>query len=243
MSQGLRAPGGQVQSPSGTGDAMEELSIFRPETFDVFWPVLTRMAVAFVCGAVVGAEREWKSKPAGLRTNILICLGAALFTMGSEYMAKHVAFAPQESTRIAAQIVSGVGFIGAGAILRSGRGVVGLTTAATIWLVAAIGVMVGMGYGVLGLVTSVMTVATLLTLGKVERYLMGPCEMRTLEVRLGPDRPMALARLEAILESAQWPTRIDRIETGDGGTRVVFTYCSRHPAHRGVLWDLGQILE
>ncbi len=222
---------------------MEALAVFRPEAVEIFPVVLLRMAVAFVCGALVGAEREWKGKPAGLRTNILICLGAALFTMGSEYMAKFVAHAPQESTRIAAQIVSGVGFIGAGAILRSGRGVVGLTTAATIWLVAAIGVVVGIGFVWIGLITAVMTVLTLLLLGRVEKRIMGPCEMRTLEVRIGPDRPVTLARLEAVLESAQWPTRVDRIESSDEGITITFTYCARHPAHRGVLWDLGQLLE
>ncbi len=222
---------------------MEPMPLLRPEFPMILLPVAGRMAVAFLCGALVGSEREWKGKPAGLRTNILICLGAALFTMGSEFMAKFVAHAPQESTRIAAQIVSGVGFIGAGAILRSGRGVVGLTTAATIWLVAAIGVMVGMGYWLIGLITAVMTVATLVALGRVEKRLMGPCDMRTLDVVLGPDRPVALARLEAVLESAQWPTRVDRIEACEGGTRIRFTYCARHPSHRGILWDLGQILE
>ncbi len=222
---------------------MDPMPLLRPEFQMILLPVAGRMAVAFLCGALVGAEREWKGKPAGLRTNILICLGAALFTMGSEFMAKFVAHAPQESTRIAAQIVSGVGFIGAGAILRSGRGVVGLTTAATIWLVAAIGVMVGMGYWLIGLITAVMTVATLVALGRVEKRLMGPCDMRTVEVELGPDRPVALARLEAVLESAQWPTRVDRIESCEGGTRIRFTYCARHPSHRGILWDLGQILE
>ncbi len=207
-------------------------------------PVATRMAASFLCGLLVGLEREWKGKPAGLRTNVLICLGATLFTLGSEYMATHVAHAPQESTRIAAQIVSGVGFIGAGAILRSNRGVVGLTTAATIWLVAAIGVLVGMGQVALGVLSAVMTVVTLVALGTIERKLLGPCEIHTLEVSLGPNRPLARARLEAMLETVRWPTRVEKVETDDAGrTTVVFSYCSRHAAHRSVLWDLGQILD
>lgn len=209
----------------------------------LLWTVLTRMAFSFLCGAIVGAEREWMGKPAGLRTNILICLGATLFTLGSELMAKHIAGAPQESTRIAAQIVSGVGFLGAGAILRGGRGVLGLTTAATIWLVAAIGVIVGIGLPLLGVITALMTVGTLVLLGRIERRLMGPCEMHTLEVHLGGDKPLTRARLEAVLDSAPWPTRVDRIRSDEAGTRVLFTYCSRHVAHRAVLWDLGQILD
>ena len=219
-----------------------DTGFFSPELGRVLWPVAYRMAVSFVCGAIVGAEREWKGKPAGLRTNILICLGATLFTLASEFMAKNVAGAPHESTRIAAQIVTGVGFLGAGAILRSGRGVHGLTTAATIWLVAAIGMVVGMGFPLLGVMTAGMTVITLLGLGRLEKRIIGPCELRTLEVHLGADQPLARARLEAILESAVWPTRIERIHTDETGTSVSFTYCTRHASHRSVLWDMGQVL-
>jgi putative Mg2+ transporter-C (MgtC) family protein len=213
-----------------------------PELGQVLWPVAYRMTVSFLCGAIVGAEREWKGKPAGLRTNILICLGATLFTIVSELMPNLSPEGPHETTRIAAQIVTGVGFLGAGAILRSGRGVYGLTTAATIWLVAAIGMVVGAGFPLLGLLTAVMTVLTLTGLGRIERRILGACEMRTMEVRLGPDQPLARARLETVLESAVWPTRVERIQTGEGGTTVVFHYCARHASHRSVLWDLGQAL-
>ncbi len=220
-----------------------DAGLFSPELGRVLWPVAYRMAVSFLCGAIVGAEREFRGKPAGLRTNILICLGATLFTLCSELMAKLAAEAPQESTRIAAQIVTGVGFLGAGAILRSGRGVHGLTTAATIWLVAAIGMVVGVGFPLLGLLTAGMTVLTLLGLGRIERLIIGPCEMRTMDVHLGADQPLARARLEAILESAVWPTRVERIQSGEAGTSVSFTYCTRHASHRAVLWDLGQVLQ
>lgn len=208
----------------------------------VLLPVAYRMTVAFLCGAIVGAERERKGKPAGLRTNILICLGATLFTMASELMARLTPEGPQETTRIAAQIVTGVGFLGAGAILRGGRGVHGLTTAATIWLVAAIGMIVGIGFPLLGLATAGMTVLTLTGLGRIEQRIIGACEMRSMEVHLGTDQPLARARLEAILESAVWPTRVDRIRTDESGTTVAFRYCARHASHRSVLWDLGQVL-
>ncbi|GAB4260103.1 MAG: hypothetical protein Kow0092_08710 [Deferrisomatales bacterium] len=222
---------------------MLDLTAVSSDLPGTLWPVLLRMAVSFVCGAVVGAEREWRAKPAGFRTNILICLGATLFTIGSEFAAKYVAGAPQESTRITAQIVTGVGFLGAGAILHSGRGVLGLTTAATIWLVAAIGVIVGLGFPVLGLITAGMTVTTLAVLAKLEKRIMGPCEMRTMEVHLGPERPVAAARLQAILTTAPWPTRVERFVSDETGTTVTFSYCARHASHRGVLWDLGQILK
>lgn len=211
---------------------------------DILLTVLYRMTLSFVCGGLVGAEREWKGKPAGLRTNILICLGATLYTVGSELAALFVAGAPQEATRITAQIVTGVGFLGAGAIVRSGRGiVVGLTTAATIWLVAAIGVIVGLGFPIVGLLTACMSVLTLVLLNRAEKRIMGPCDMRTLQVHVGSDRPLDLARLEAVLESASWPSRVESVRSDASGTTVVFSYCARHPSHRSILWDLGQVAE
>jgi putative Mg2+ transporter-C (MgtC) family protein len=111
--------------------------------------VLGKLLLATILGGAIGMEREVAGKPAGLRTNILICVGAALFTQLSIDIAQ-VGFTPVgapygDTTRIAAQIVSGIGFLGAGAILHGGGSVVGLTTAATIWVVAAIGAAVGAG--------------------------------------------------------------------------------------------------
>jgi putative Mg2+ transporter-C (MgtC) family protein len=216
--------------------------LLMPRTIpEVLVPVLFRMAMSFLCGAIVGAEREWRGKAAGLRTNILICLGATLFTIGSELSATRLANAPQEMGRITAQIVTGVGFLGAGAILRSGHGVIGLTTAATIWLVAAIGVIVGLGFPFLGFLTAIMTFLTLMLLGRAEKRMMGPCDMRTLEIRISADRPLEAARLEAILDSAVWPSRVEAIRRDETGTWVTFSYCIRHPSHRGILWELGQV--
>jgi len=111
--------------------------------------VLAKLLLATFLGGAIGLEREFAGKSAGLRTNILICVGAALFTQLSMDIAR-VGFTPDgrpygDTTRIAAQIVSGIGFLGAGAILRGSGSIIGLTTAATIWLVAAVGVAVGSG--------------------------------------------------------------------------------------------------
>jgi len=110
-------------------------------TVNLDWELFGRMALATVLGSVVGFERALRDKPAGFRTNILICLGACVFTLAS----MSVSDALVDKTRIAAQVVSGVGFLGAGAIIRDAKGVVGLTTAATIWAVAAIGMATGLG--------------------------------------------------------------------------------------------------
>lgn len=119
------------------------------------------MVVTAVClGGLVGFDRERKHKSAGIKTNILICLGAMLYTIVS-IMNQKLSNAPADPSRIAAQVVSGVGFLGAGAIIRGSGGVIGLTTAATIWVVAAIGVTIGSGFP---LFATLITITTLVVL-------------------------------------------------------------------------------
>ena len=129
---------------------------------DVIW----RLLLAAGLGAALGLEREYRQKPAGLRTNILIALGSALFTIASSLIG-HDAGSPD---RISAQIVTGIGFLGGGAILRSGNTVHGLTTAATIWVNAAIGMAAGAGYFLLATVTAALTLIVLVLLPPIETY-------------------------------------------------------------------------
>ncbi|MHC4758170.1 MAG: MgtC/SapB family protein [Planctomycetota bacterium] len=114
---------------------------------------------------LVPLEREIHGKSAGLRTNILICVGAAIFTMVSKQMAG----TNDSHTRIAAQVVTGVGFLGAGAIIQDRGGVHGLTTAASIWLVASIGMACGAQFYYLALIGTVLTIAVLLGLTPVTK--------------------------------------------------------------------------
>ena len=138
--------------------------------------LLLKLLLATLLGGAIGFEREVAGKPAGLRTNILICVGAALFTHLSINIAQ-IGFTPDgrpygDTTRIAAQIVSGIGFLGAGAILHAHGAIVGLTTAATIWVVAAIGAAIGAGAYVEGVGTSVLIILVLVGLRPVERRLL-----------------------------------------------------------------------
>ncbi len=113
-----------------------------------FW---ARIVATIVCGSVIGWERIHSHKPVGVRTSTLICMGAAVFVMSQELILKQAAV-QIDYTRIVAQIVTGVGFLGAGAIIHQGVSVKGLTSAATIWALAAIGVVIGIGYPLTGLV-------------------------------------------------------------------------------------------
>ena len=127
---------------------------------------LISVILAIFFGAAIGVEREISGKAAGLRTNVLICLGAAVFTIISKQMAGP---GNDSVTRIAAQIVTGVGFLGAGAIIRDRGGVHGLTTAATIWLVSSIGMACGAGFFLLAFITTVMAIIVLKVLGKFDK--------------------------------------------------------------------------
>ncbi len=137
------------------------------------WPhVLLRLSVAALLGGAIGMERELRERQAGLRTHLVVCVGSALFTLVSaygfrEFLVSGGSLVRTDPTRIAAQIVSGIGFLGAGAIIRQGLSVRGLTTAATLWLVAAIGMASGAGYYSAAFIA---TIGALLTLGPLRIF-------------------------------------------------------------------------
>lgn len=127
--------------------------------------IIIRLALAFALGAIIGAEREYLSKSAGLRTLILISTGSCLFTLIS------IAISTQSSDRIASNIVTGIGFLGAGVIFQTGNKVNGLTTAATIWSVAALGMSVGAGYYMAAGIACALIILTLIVLNYFESWI------------------------------------------------------------------------
>lgn len=130
--------------------------------------LLGHLALAAVLGGAIGWEREHAHKPAGLRTNILICVGAALLADLSLNVSRMSPTGVADPGRIAAQIVSGIGFLGAGTILQSRGHVTGLTTAATLWVVAAIGMAVGFGRTVEAVGTSALVLVALVPLRHID---------------------------------------------------------------------------
>jgi putative Mg2+ transporter-C (MgtC) family protein len=122
--------------------------------------LLLRLALAAALGAAIGIEREIREQEAGLRTHTLVSLGAALFTVAGAYGFRDFG-GPVDPTRVAAQVVTGIGFLGAGAIIRMGLSVRGLTTAATLWVVAAIGLASGAGYYSAAIITTALVLLSL----------------------------------------------------------------------------------
>lgn len=137
--------------------------------------MLIRLVMAVLLGSLVGYERERQGKPAGLRTHAMVALGAALFTVVSVY-----GFGPTADTsRVAAMIVSGIGFLGAGAILHERGSVQGLTTAASLWVTAAIGIAVGVGMVLMSLATAALVFAVLRFAPNVRQRVVHEASVRT----------------------------------------------------------------
>ncbi len=156
-----------------------------------------RLLLAALLGGLVGFERERHNRPAGLRTHILVCVGAALVMMVSVF-----GFAGDEiqgdQARIAAQVVSGIGFLGAGTILRQGSAIRGLTTAASLWVVAAVGLAVGIGMYMAATFATVLVLAALFALTRVESFMArGRCK-KSLWIR-AVDQPGLLGRVGTVL--------------------------------------------
>ena len=154
-------------------DPIEQLKVhlFYIGEVNVFVGIFVEIVTAFILGGLIGYDREKKMKSAGIKTNILICLGATLYTAIS--LLNHQAFmgGPSDVNRIAAQIVSGIGFLGAGAIMRGSRGISGLTTAATIWVVAAIGVTIGSGHPIIASIFTLITLVVLKLLNPIYKLI------------------------------------------------------------------------
>lgn len=160
--------------------------------------IALKLLVAVVCGGAIGFERELSRKPAGLRTNVLICVGAALFMIVSRHISGGAAYT--DPARLVAQVVTGIGFIGAGVILQSRGSITGLTTAATIFVVSAVGITIGEGMFTVALMTTVLIIVVLAMMRKVERAFVRRRRLFHYLLKTA-DAPQALARLFELLES------------------------------------------
>jgi putative Mg2+ transporter-C (MgtC) family protein len=132
---------------------------------------IVKILMALVCGGLIGYEREFKNRPAGLRTHILVCIGAALVMVVAQFMYNNDASKSIDTTRLGAQVISGIGFLGAGTIIRERFGVKGLTTAASLWAVACIGIAVGSGYYLIAGITTVLIIGSLVLFRKLEKVM------------------------------------------------------------------------
>jgi putative Mg2+ transporter-C (MgtC) family protein len=183
---------------------------------------LLRLALAAALGGLIGVEREIREREAGLRTHMLVALGSALFTIVSAYgfhafLASGQSVVRADPTRIAAQIVTGIGFLGAGAIIRQGLSVRGLTTAATLWVVAAIGLAAGAGYYSAAVITTALVLVSLWPLRIAAYKLLH--RYRAEEGRLLVELHAGTSPGAVIDEVERTGARIETIEVSQEGDR------------------------
>jgi putative Mg2+ transporter-C (MgtC) family protein len=187
---------------------------------DITWgEIALRLGIAGALTGAIGLEREYRDRAAGLRTHMLVGVGSALFTIVSAYAWGDFVFDRTQGTvfdptRIAAQIVTGIGFLGAGAIIRQGLSIRGLTTAAGLWVVAAIGMAAGAGYWPAALLGTGIVLVGLGPLQFVEGWIAKRRSAGgSVEINIRPDEP--LAPLLAVLEGKH--ARVRRIHLDEGG--------------------------
>ena len=221
---------------------MESKELF----FSVLSVFLVRSGFAVLCGAIIGIERERKGKPAGFRTNTLICFGSSLYMLVSEFLLR-MPGNQVDPTRIAAQVVTGIGFLGAGTIIQSRGTITGLTSAATIWVAAGIGLLVGAGFPWLGLLASLLTVGTLVILGRIEPKLLGKCHFVGCDIVFLDDGGRARAEITSLLvEHDVDLSNIEASTVTQNSSKLRIRFCDKHPTHHrflAELWRTPGILE
>jgi len=193
------------------------------------WIQIILAPVAAICGALVGMEREAKEKPAGLRTMSLVCLGSCVFTLASYAFTTTTG----DSGRVAAQIVTGIGFLGGGMLLRGPAGITGATTAATIWVVAAMGIVIGTGHCIGGIALTLLIVGVLRTVGAWEQTRFGGGHELKFSVVFDPARGKSLVKVRHTFEEfGLHRDRITESDAGDGRVRwAVHCYVSERKRH------------
>ncbi|MBZ5548935.1 MAG: MgtC/SapB family protein [Acidobacteriia bacterium] len=201
----------------------QSLHLLWNELSGVLSSTLTRLVVAAILGGIIGLERQLRHKPAGLRTNMFICFGAAMFTV----LSRQLAGTEADSARIAAQIIPGIGFIGAGSILHSRGSVTGLTTAATLFVVASVGMAVGGGLYLTACFATAIILIALALLGRLERTYALRTALTTYEVT-GRNVDSMLREVNRILNEEKLTMQRVHLASADPDFRLVFAVdCER----------------
>lgn len=209
--------------------------MFRDLLSSVLGSSIARLILAAILGGLIGLEREMKHRPAGLRTNLFICFGAAMFTIMSDQLAvEHLG----DHTRIAAQIIPGIGFIGAGSILHyRGDLVTGITSAATLFVVASIGMAVGGGLYLTATFATVLILLCLFLLGRLEEWSNVKIELHTYEVT-GPTAEGITDEINRLLEPVHSIMQNVQVATTKQHVRLQFDLEGRRREHEQVLQAL-----
>jgi putative Mg2+ transporter-C (MgtC) family protein len=223
----LQPTSGKILRRTGGGKLLHDLNSY----------VLWRLILAGALGGIIGLERQLRHKPAGLRTNMLICFGAALFTIISYEMAGDVG---GDHTRIAAQIIPGIGFIGAGVVIRERGAVLGITSAATIFVMASIGMAVGAGMLATAIFATLMVLIALVVIGFLEDRLGLQTRLMTFQLSAQGHDDLLIPAHRVVeqtgIRARRWQTHKD-----DGILIIDFEAEITYPQERDLLTKFGAL--
>jgi len=204
------------------------------------WDAVLLVFVAIASGAWVGTERQRKEKPAGLRTMALVALGSCAFTLVGYSFTSNTG----DAGRVAAQIVTGIGFLGAGVVLRGAGGVQGVTTAATIWVVAAIGMTIGAGYAAGGFGLALLTRGVLTVVGRWEQSFYRDGRASIVTLSFNPEHGKTAIKLERLLAEFSIPSdAVQRADAGNGLQQWSIQFRLPELHHHEFLAELAEMPE
>ena len=213
--------------------------------------LIIRLLLSILVGAIIGYDREYNNRPAGLRTHILVCLGATIVSFLEVYMVRDtINLMGQNSylmnvlkvdiTRIGAQVITGVGFLGAGSIIQEGGSVKGLTTAASLWVVACIGLTLGKGYYFFSILSALLVIAVLAFLKKVENKKVH--RTYELKLKLSSEEEKKLFNLRKLISDYDIEIKSISIEYKDESIEKIYIYILEVPMSIDILEALDKEL-
>ena len=206
--------------------------------------IILKLILAIALGGLIGLERESSQKPAGFRTNIMVCLGSTIMMSMAAGLIKGSSASPDSLIRMAAGVVTGIGFLGAGTIIHSRGAVIGLTTASTLWVVAGLGLLIGAGYYIPAIIFTIMVIATLVTFRKVEEvYLKKHIYRYHLRFR---EQPELLSKLRKL--SFHHGVSLEHLSLKKEGSSMVISFTAvgsedKEQEFNEAVLDLGELEE
>lgn len=208
-----------------------------------YWDITLRLVLAVILGGLIGWERERNNHPAGFRTHILVCLGSGLITLISMYAFSDFMHEPNvrfDPSRVCAQVVSGIGFLGAGTILRHGISVTGLTTAASLWVVSGIGIAVGTGFTYGAILATVLGLVSLELLNRFDSF-FAKKSMKVVRMVV-TDEPGILGELASLIASHGASIRKVNIDEGEMENHLIdLTFVVRLPEKMSITDLMAEI--
>jgi putative Mg2+ transporter-C (MgtC) family protein len=223
---------------------MDFINLFTDHPEVNYYTITLRLVLSMILGGAIGWERETRRQQAGLRTHVIICMGAALLMLISIFIPQTFAdFQDGDPGRIAAQVVSGIGFLGAGAIFSLGGSIRGLTTAATIWVVAAIGLAVGSGMYSGAILSTILILFVLVILGKIERRFFQEDVLKILQITFSTPK-IETDKVFAVLEEHHIVTQSINVLQSHDKRKSKMKFIVHVPARvhlKGLYKDLNNI--